>query len=190
MYPSDHPHPRTEGSLPPGVEVLPAAREQEPVLANMLELYAYDLSDVFDLHLGPDGRYHYPWLPLYWQEETRFPFLVKVGGQLAGFVLVSRGSLLRSDPQVWDMAEFFVMRRYRRRGLGAAVAQEIWRRFPGPWDVRVLEKNQPAQVFWEATVRAFAGLTAAPISVEQGGKRWWVFSFVSVSGLPHTKGLT
>lgn len=179
MFPAHQQNPRSEGSLPPGVEVVPAAREQEPVLANMLELYAYDLSDVGDLHLSPDGRYHYPRLPLYWQEKTRFPFLVKVGGNLAGFVLVSRGSLISGDPQVWDMAEFFVMRRYRRRGTGAAVAQEIWRRFLGPWDVRVLESNQPAQAFWGATIRAFTGSPAAPVSVEQGGKHRRVFSFVS-----------
>jgi len=179
MFSANQRHPRSEGSLPPGVEVLPAAREQEPVLANMLELYAYDLSDVVDLQLSPDGRYHYPRLSLYWQEETRFPFLVKVGGHLAGFVLVSRGSLISGDPQIWDMAEFFVMRSYRRRGIGAAVAQEIWRRFPGPWDVRVLESNQPAQAFWESTIGAFAGSLAAPVSVEQGGKRRRVFSFVS-----------
>jgi predicted acetyltransferase len=179
MFPANQQPPRSEASLPPGVEVLPAAREHEPVLANMLELYAYDFSEVCDLQLWPDGRYHYPALPLYWQEKTRFPFLVKAGGHLAGFVLVSSGSLISGDPQVWDMAEFFVMRRYRRQGIGAAVAQEIWRRFPGPWDVRVLESNQPAQAFWQATLHAFAGSPAAPVSVEQGGKQRRVFSFVS-----------
>ena len=173
-------NPRYEGSLLPGVEVLPAARDQEPVLANMLELYAYDLSEVFDLELGPEGRYHYPRLPLYWQEETRFPFLVKVDGHLAGVVLVSRGSVISGDPLVWDMAEFFVMRRHRRRGVGRAVAQEIWRRFPGPWEVRVLESYLPAQAFWEAAVQGFAGSAAGvPVSVDRGGKRWRVFSFVS-----------
>lgn len=111
----------SDDSLPPGVEVIPAAPEQEPVLANRLELYAHDLSGFFDLRLGPDGRFGYPRLPLYWREEGRLPFLVKVDGGLAGFVLVSRGSRVSGDPRAWDVAEFFVARPFRKRGIGAAV---------------------------------------------------------------------
>lgn len=66
------------------VEVLSAARGQEPVLANLLELYAYELSELADLHLKPDGRYGYESLSLYWKERSRLPFLVKVDGHLGG----------------------------------------------------------------------------------------------------------
>jgi predicted acetyltransferase len=169
----------SENSLPHGVEVIPAAREQEPVLANLLELYAYDFSEFTDLAIGPDGRFKYPKLLLYWQEENRFPFLVKVDGQLAGLVLVLRGSLISGDPQVWDMAEFFVMRRYRRRRIGAALAREVWRCFPGAWEVRVLESNTTALAFWKASISAFTGSWTESVSVEDGGKRRRVFSFVS-----------
>jgi hypothetical protein len=41
------------------VEVSSAASDQEAVIANLFELYAYDLSQTFDLHTGPDGRYGY-----------------------------------------------------------------------------------------------------------------------------------
>jgi predicted acetyltransferase len=166
-----------DGSLPPGIEVLPAAPEQQPVLANLLELYAHDLSAFFDIELGPDGRFGYPALPLYWEEEGRFPFLVRVDGRLAGFVLVSRGSRISGDPGVWDMAEFFVLRRCRKQGIGAAVAREVWRRFPGSWEVRVLANNQPARRFWEAAIRSFAGSGATEQVTEVGGKPWHVFSF-------------
>jgi predicted acetyltransferase len=160
-----------------GVEVVSAPRDQESVLANLLELYAYDLSEVFNLYLRPDGRYGYEPLPLYWQEESRFPFLVKVDGYLAGLALISRGSLISGDSNIWDMAEFFVLRRYRRMGVGAAAAQEIWRRFPGSWEVRVLETNQPAQMFWQATIRAFTGVLTEPVRVEHGGKQRLLFAF-------------
>lgn len=169
----------SEESLPAGVEVLPAAPEQEPVLANLLELYAPDLSAFFDLQLGPDGRFGYPRLHPYWQEEGRFPFLVRVDGQLAGVVLVSRGSRISADPDVWDMAEFFIVRRYRKRGIGAAVAREIWRRFPGSWEVRVLESNEPAWAFWEATITAFTGSSVEEAVTHMQEKRWQVFSFVA-----------
>jgi hypothetical protein len=38
-----------EQPLPARVEVSPALTEQEPVLANLLELYAHDLSEFFDI---------------------------------------------------------------------------------------------------------------------------------------------
>lgn len=161
------------------VEVLPAARDQQSVLANMLELYAYDLSKAFDLHLGSDGRYGYDSLPLYWKEETRLPFLIKVDGRLSGFALVSRGSLVSGNRSVWDMAEFFVLKRYRRLGVGAMAAQELWRRLPGQWEVRVLKTNEPALLFWQTTIAAFTGAKTEPVPVEQGGRLRLSFAFES-----------
>ena len=165
--------------LPADVELLPAAREQEPTLANLLQLCAHDFSEFTDLTIGPDGRYPYSRLSLYWLEANRFPFLVKVDGHLAGFVLVSRGSLVSGNPLVWDMAEFFIMRKYRRRKVGAAVAQEVWRRFCGSWEVRVLETNLTALRFWEATIVAFTGAKARAASLMEGGKQRRIFSFES-----------
>jgi predicted acetyltransferase len=161
------------------VEVLPAAAEEEPVLANLLELYAHDFSEIIDLRLRPDGRFGCPELSRYWQEEGRFPFLVRVGGFLAGFALVAKGSRVSGDPRVWDMAEFFVVRGYRKRGIGAAAAREIWRRFPGAWEVRVMEDNHPARAFWSAAAGAFTHSRAEGVITELQGKRWEVFSFVS-----------
>ena len=85
----------------PRVEVLPAAWEQEPVLANLLELYAHDFSELRDLDVGEDGRFGYGALPLYWTEPGRFPFLVGVDGRLAGLVLVRRGSAISGDSFLW-----------------------------------------------------------------------------------------
>jgi predicted acetyltransferase len=171
-----------EETLPPGVEVVHATAEEEPVLANLLELYAHDFSAILDLQLAPDGRFGYTGLARYWREEGRFPFLVRVDGNLAGFALVSRGSRVSADPGVWDMAEFFVVRRYRSRGIGAAVAREIWRRFPGTWEIRVLEANRAARAFWRATVGGFTARGAdTRATLEE--KPWQVFSFASPAEL-------
>jgi predicted acetyltransferase len=170
---------RSEEPQPPRVEVSPAAADEEPILANLLELYAHDFSEFLDLPLQANGRFGYPSLSLYWKEKGRFPFLVRVDGQLAGFVLVSRGSRIREAPSVWDMAEFFIVRRYRKQGIGAAVATEIFRRFPGAWEVRVLESNRPALPFWESVARAFAADGVGETFVEQQEKRWHVFRFTS-----------
>ena len=89
------------------IELIPALPEQELVLANLLELaYAHDFSEFHDLVLGTDGRFGYKYLPLYWSEPDRYPFLVRMDGNLAGLALVKRGSEISDDESVWDMAEF------------------------------------------------------------------------------------
>jgi predicted acetyltransferase len=161
------------------IEVTPAASEQEPILANLLELYGNDFSEFQDLDLGPDGRFGYKGLPLYWSEPDRHPFLVTVAGRLAGLVLVKRGSELSGNEIVWDMAEFFVIRGYRRRGIGTCIAHEVWRRFPGSWEVRVMHSNVSAGHFWARAIPSFTGQAIHPVLVDKDGKCWKLFSFES-----------
>lgn len=154
------------------IEVIPATADQEPILANLLELYAHDFSEFLQLELGEDGRFGYQQLPLYWLEPDRYPFLVRIGGKLAGLVLVKR-----EPGGIWDMAEFFVLRGYRRQGIGTEIARMMWRRFPGRWEVRVMEVNQPGLQFWERAVKAFTGDPARSSLIEKNGQSWRVFSF-------------
>ena len=162
---------------PAHLEVISATAEQQPVLANLLELYAHDFSEFHQVALNDDGRFGYADLPRYWSDPGRYPFLVKVDGQLAGFVLVKRGSELSGSPTVWDMAEFFVVRGHRRRGVGTKVAHDIWRRFPGRWEVRVMESNRAAHHFWDRAMAEFAGKEILSHLVDKEGKGWFLFSF-------------
>jgi predicted acetyltransferase len=162
-----------------GVELVAATADQEPILANLLELYAHDFSEISDLRLDPDGRFGYAPLPLYWRESNRHPFLVKVDDTLAGFVLVKKGSEVSGDENVWDVAEFFIARGYRRRGIGMKIAHAVWARFPGRWEVRVMESNTEAKEFWQSAITSFTGEVSSSAWVEKGGKCWHLFSFES-----------
>jgi predicted acetyltransferase len=133
---------------PSSVEVDPVLRKHAPILANLLELYAHDFSEFQILDIGADGRFGYESLPLYWSELNRHPILIRVDGKLAGLALVKRGSEISGNQTVWDMSEFFVLRGCRRRGIGMLAAQEVWSRFPGIWEVRVMQSNVLANLFW------------------------------------------
>src|SRR5215467_3122946 len=104
--------------------VLPALPEQEAIVANMLELYIHDFSEFVDVKLGADGRFGYPQLHSFFTEAGRHPLIIRADDDLAGFAFVSRGSRIANDPKVWDMAEFFIARGFRRIGLGTRVAHE------------------------------------------------------------------
>jgi hypothetical protein len=41
------------------IELVPAERNHEPILANLLELYIHDFSEFHDSEIGADGRFGY-----------------------------------------------------------------------------------------------------------------------------------
>jgi predicted acetyltransferase len=141
----------------PVVQVVPIAAHEQPVLRHLVDLYAYDLSEVVALDVGEDGRFAFGDLAPYWTDPARHAFFVRVEGKLAGFVLVHDRSRLSDADGVHDMAEFFVMRRYRRRGVGACAATEIFRRFPGTWEIRQRATNTAATAFWRRVVARYTG---------------------------------
>lgn len=161
------------------VEIIPAFQEQERILANLLELYAHDFSEFLDLKLGADARFGYEQLPLYWKEPGRHPFLIMVNGHLAGFVFVRKGSQISADNSIWDMAEFFIIRGYRRLGVGIKAAHDIWKQFPGKWEVRVMDRNHKAKEFWGHAIGKFVGRTINPTPFLKNSERWHLFSFES-----------
>ena len=170
----------TDAIATKGVVLEAATARHAGVIANLVQLYAHDLSDVFDLDPGDDGRYAYDKLPLYWTEsDRRFAFLLRSGGRLAGFALVTRGSPLSDDPSTCDVAEFFVLRRHRHAGVGRHAAFALWDRFAAPWTVRVAERNAAGCAFWARVVGEYAGGAQDVASRQVESRAWRVFSFDS-----------
>lgn len=165
--------------LPAIVEVLPAGPEQQPILANLLELYAHDFSEFHEIEPGPDGRFGYNDLPLYWSDPNRHAFLLRIDGKLAGFILIKSIPEASHDGPVWDMAEFFVLRRYRRMRAGMEAAHRVWTDFPGHWQVRVMQSNRGAHRFWHRAIATFTRKKTESVVVEKEGKLWHYFLFES-----------
>jgi len=164
------------------VVVEPAMPPDAAVLSNLLELYSHDLSEVFNLELGANGRFGYEKLPLYWSEsERRFPFLIRAGTRLAGFALVTRGSPASDDPNDFDIAEFFVLRRHRRSGVGRRAAFLLWNRFVAHWIVRVSEGNQNGLRFWASVIAEYTRGTAVEVTRPGSPHAWRVFMFNSAN---------
>jgi predicted acetyltransferase len=126
-----------------------ASIEQKIILKHLLELYNYDFSEFDGSDVNEDGLYGYKYLDNYWTEPSRFPFLVIVDDNYAGLVLVSEITKGRDNNKVcYSMSEFFIMKKYRKYGIGKQVAFHILDLFPGEWKVAQTEKNIPAQKFW------------------------------------------
>lgn len=150
-----------------------------PLLANLLELYIHDMSAfIARLELGPDGRFGYEKLPLYFSDPARrFAYLIRHDTRAVGFAFVTRGSPVDSDPEVLDVADFFVARGHRRHGVGARAAMLLWGALPGRWTVRVLAANVGALEFWRGVVAEFSQGTAEEESLADATGDWRIFRF-------------
>jgi predicted acetyltransferase len=126
--------------------------EQKSILRNLLELYKYDFSEFEPDDVNEYGLYEYKYLDHYWTEAERHPFFIKVNGRLAGFALVRELGSTEQNETIYSMAEFFVMKKYRRSGVGRHVSMELFTRFSGLWKVAQVETNEPAQRFWRRTI--------------------------------------
>jgi predicted acetyltransferase len=137
------------------IEVTPASVNERPILRHLMELYQYDFSEFDNADLSPMGLFDYPYLDHYWVEPERTPFLVRVDGNLAGFVLVARYNYLTGLKDTWVMAEFFILRKYRRKGIGEHVARFIFEQFPGAWQVGQICENPTASTFWRNVINRY-----------------------------------
>ena len=126
------------------VHVVSAEFPSKPVLWNLLQLYAHEFSEFTDQDVGVDDTYAYEYFDRYWIDPDRHPYLCH-DGRLVGFALVHSG-----EPH--DMAEFFVMKKYRRCGLGTDAAHEIFALHPGAWQVRQMAANTRATAFWHRAI--------------------------------------
>lgn len=128
----------------PAIHIADASLDEKPVIANLIQLYLYDMTESMPFPVGVDGRFEYGFLDRFW----RFPYLIYSGDELAGFALVIGECPLTGRQPCWFMAEFFVLKAYRRGGVGRAALAAIIDRHPGDWHIGVPLANQPAQAFW------------------------------------------
>jgi predicted acetyltransferase len=152
----------------------PIAKDQISVLRNLFELYVYDFSQQLPFELGPSGRFEVSLGDEWWTKGDHFPFFIRSAeqGKLLGFALVRQGSRVSDAPDVMDVAEFFVVRGARTRGVGRSAAHALFAKFPRPWEIRVRQTNIVAQRFWARVAESWLGRRVPPDAFSVDGTQW------------------
>ena len=133
-----------------------AARADIALVNDMARFYLYDIArqiglpdewvSSFGWMKGPKD-FSYAW------DEGNHPFLIEVGGALAGFCLIDGYALVPGID--WNMSQFFVMGPWAGRGVGRKAATTAFERFPGCWQVMQVPENTAAIRFWRRVVGAW-----------------------------------
>lgn len=140
----------------------------KPAFEQLMQFYLYDFAEFEAQEMDSYGRYAYPYLDFYWQEPDRHPFIFLADGHLVGFALVRQDLDPNDNTFFWEMAEFFIVRRYRRMNYGAKAAEILWRQFPGNWELRVLNSNRVGYQFWKPLISSFTKQTNSETEEEKG----------------------
>ena len=141
----------------PPFQLQPVEFHQKSILRNLMELYSYDFSEFERQAIGPDGLYGYHYLDHYWTESGREAFLISLEGEIAGFVLINQVMQIPEHQDGHTIAEFFIMRKFRKKGLGKAVVFSVLDKYAGIWEVHCLYSNRIALAFWQKVLQEYCG---------------------------------
>ena len=159
------------------VLLVPVDAATRPALENLFQLYVHDFSTFVPLDVDDNGRFEAPLADEWTTRDDHHAYLVREDETLRGFALVRRGSRVTDNPEPMDVAELFVVRSARGRGLGAKVVQTLFDSFPGRWEVRVRNGNAPALAFWSSVVTDEAAGEVEQAPHASDGASWTVFRF-------------
>ena len=134
-------------------------------LKRMLELYQYEISDMYDQDLDALGEYGYD-LTRHLEGKRFFAHVVLVDGRYAGFALVAPAIVTQTDGY-W-MEQFFILKRYRRSGAGRTLALFAFQHHPGSWEVGQMTRNYAAQAFWRKVVSTASEGTFIELQLTEG----------------------
>lgn len=139
------------------VHLIPATIDHYPTIQNMARFYVYDMSEYMgfepDWEMPENGLYECIDFKKYWETPGIYPFLIRYGDELAGFAIIDKKG---SEPSIdYNMAQFFILRKFKGKGIGRYVAHQCFEQFSGTWEVMVMPENTGAYQFWRSTIQAY-----------------------------------
>ncbi|RSD25537.1 GNAT family N-acetyltransferase [Mesobacillus subterraneus] len=132
------------------IDLVRVKQEDEATLQNLIQFYIYEFTVFQEIKLEENGSYAPFDLKPYWSELDLHAFFLVNDGELAGFAMLESG-----EPNV--ILEFFILRKFYRRGFGKMAAVQLFGEFPGKWQITQVEKNEPARSFWRKVIGDYTG---------------------------------
>lgn len=158
-----------------GLVVSRARAEAAPIIGNLMQFYVHDFSELWfdraEAELEADGRFSdYPDLETYWSDPAREAWLFRINDRPVGFALVND---VAHAPTPVDraVAEFFVVRKHRRRGVGIAAAHALFGSAWGVWEAAVVRRNAGALAFWRRAAQSYPGVRDV-VEEDRHDARW------------------
>jgi len=92
----------------------------------------------------------------WWIRDACAQYLILADNQPAGFVIINAGPGELPTGVDYELLDFFVAHKYRRRGAGCQAARLAFDLFHGRWEVAELAGNAAAVAFWNGVIREYS----------------------------------
>ena len=106
---------------------------------------------------------------LYWVDERGFPYLITVDSKIVGFALVYKHNESR-----YSIVEFFILKKYRRKDIGASAVLQILDLFQGECEITYSRENESATRFWPKVAQQYSSGRHDIQHVAYGDWQGWV----------------
>ena len=128
------------------IDLVLVNKNEKEILSDLIKEYEREL-----LKVNEPEKYKY--LNSYWEKENRFPYFVYVDKNIVGFVLVNDYNLINKDGK--SIAEFYIKKEFRNKGIGKMAIFTIFDSFSGNWEIRELKENINGQNFWRKVISEY-----------------------------------
>jgi Predicted acetyltransferase len=129
--------------------------QNKEMLENVYQFYLYDMSVYNNVDIDTMGLYDVDFLNMFWKEEGLTAFFIKIAKKIAGVILLQSGKWAPPTSEDYYISEFFVLKKYRRNGVGKKALKELFCLYPGKYMLGQLPNNNPAINFWKSVYSEF-----------------------------------
>lgn len=133
------------------LEIIKVKEDDKDIIKNLFPLFIHDISEYdSDEDVDARGAFDIDFLEMYWRECDLIPLLIKVQERIAGFILLQTGKYAPPSKEDYYIGQFFILKGYRRKGIGKEAVRKLLNKFPGKYLVGQLPNNIPAIRFWKS----------------------------------------
>ena len=141
---------------PATIKLKKVEEKDRQTLWNLLQYSLFEESATDGNHIQADGTFGYEYFDNYFTDDDRESYLVKLSsGELIGFVMINQH--LQKTQGGHAIAEFLILPRFRRCGVGREVARRCFAMYPGNWEISPADGSESAYKFWKSVIGEITG---------------------------------
>ena len=114
-----------------------------------VQVYLNELNNFFPIDKNDKGLYIYDSLDKYFNYSGNNAFFIIENNIIVGFVLINKNN----DERV--VQEAFIANEFKRKGYCRKAIYEIFERFRGNWNIKVVPNSIDAENFWINIVKDY-----------------------------------
>jgi predicted acetyltransferase len=139
------------------VQIINVDYAKKEILKNLMTLYLHDLSEFSnEININQEsGLFEFDVFDLFFEKEGLTPFFIVHEKNVIGFILLQSGPYSNQEFADYVLNSFFILKKYRRRGLGREACREFFNKFPGRYAIGQLLNNKPAILYWKNIYKTF-----------------------------------